>query len=57
MLYMGLKIKFADIDVDTMNISVKSVKNLFQKKQRLLFAFIMADCLATWTNSENFKKE
>ena len=25
-LYMGIKIKFADIDIETMNISVESVK-------------------------------
>ncbi len=36
MLYMGLKIKFADIDVDTMNISVKSVKKLISKKTRAI---------------------
>ena len=27
-LYMGIKIKFADIDPDTMNISVQSVKTI-----------------------------
>ena len=31
MLYMGLKIKFADIQIDTMNICVKSVKKLITK--------------------------
>ena len=36
MLYMGLKIKFADIDVDTMNISVKSVKKLISKKTKAI---------------------
>ena len=34
MLYMGLKIKFADIDLNTMNISVKSVKKLITKKNK-----------------------
>ena len=36
MLYMGLKIKFADIDVDTMNISVESVKKLISKKTKAI---------------------
>ena len=36
MLYMGLKIKFADIDLDTMNISVKSVKKLITKKTKAI---------------------
>ena len=30
---MGLKIKFADIERDTMNISIDSVKKLITKKQ------------------------
>ena len=36
MLYMGLKIKFADIDVKTMNIDVKSVKKLITKKTKAI---------------------
>ncbi len=36
MLYMGLKIKFADIDLDTMNISVASVKKLITKKTKAI---------------------
>ena len=36
MLYMGLKIKFADIDLNTMNISVKSVKKLITKKTKAI---------------------
>ena len=33
-LYMGVKIKFADIDPQTMNISVESVKKLITKKTK-----------------------
>ncbi len=36
LLYMGIKIKFADIDRDTMNISVKSVEKLITKKTKAL---------------------
>ncbi len=36
MLYMGLKIKFADIDVNTMNISIESVKKLLTKKTKAI---------------------
>jgi dTDP-4-amino-4,6-dideoxygalactose transaminase len=36
LLYMGIKIKFADIDVSTMNISVESVKKLISKKTRAI---------------------
>jgi dTDP-4-amino-4,6-dideoxygalactose transaminase len=36
MLYMGLKIKFADIDIQTMNISVQSVKKLITKKTKAI---------------------
>ena len=36
MLYMDLKIKFADIDRDTMNISVKSIKRLITKKTKAI---------------------
>ena len=35
-LYMGIKIKFADIDISTMNISVESVKKLISKKTRAI---------------------
>ena len=31
---MGIKIKFADIDIETMNISVESVKKKFNKKNK-----------------------
>tara|TARA_B100000767_G_scaffold253433_1_gene258022 strand:- start:3855 stop:5003 length:1149 start_codon:yes stop_codon:yes gene_type:complete len=36
MLYLGLKIKFADIDRDTMNISIDSVKKLITKKTKAI---------------------
>lgn len=36
MLYMGLKIKFADIEIDTMNISIESVKKLITKKTKAI---------------------
>ena len=35
-LYMGVKIKFADIDPNTMNISVSSVKKLVNKKTKAI---------------------
>ena len=35
-LYMGVKIKFADIDLQTMNISVESVKKLVSKKTKAI---------------------
>ena len=35
-LYMGVKIKFADIDPQTMNISVNSVKKLITKKTKAI---------------------
>ena len=35
-LYMGVKIKFADIDPQTMNISVQSVKKLISKKTKAI---------------------
>ena len=34
LLYMGIKIKFADVERDTMNISIKSVKKLITKKAK-----------------------
>tara|TARA_B100000945_G_scaffold80826_1_gene62390 strand:+ start:3286 stop:4431 length:1146 start_codon:yes stop_codon:yes gene_type:complete len=36
LLYMGIKIKFADIDISTMNISVDSVKKLISKKTKAI---------------------
>ena len=36
MLYMGLKIKFADVDINTMNISIDSVKKLITKKTKAI---------------------
>ena len=36
LLYMGIKIKFADIDLKTMNISVSSVKKLISKKTKAI---------------------
>ena len=33
---MGVKIKFADIDPETMNISVNSVKKLISKKTKAI---------------------
>ena len=36
MLYMGLKIKFADIERDTMNISIDSVKKLITKRTKAI---------------------
>ena len=36
MLYMGLKIKFADIERDTMNISIDSVKKLITRKTKIV---------------------
>ena len=36
LLYMGIKIKFADIDKDTMNISIKSIKKLITKKTKAI---------------------
>jgi perosamine synthetase len=36
LLYMGIKIKFADIDPDTMNICVKHVKKLVTKKTKAI---------------------
>lgn len=35
-LYMGVKIKFADIDPETMNISIESVKKLISKKTKAI---------------------
>ena len=35
-LYMGVNIKFADIDIETMNISVDSVKKLLTKKTKAI---------------------
>tara|TARA_B100001121_G_scaffold244599_1_gene219356 strand:+ start:236 stop:1378 length:1143 start_codon:yes stop_codon:yes gene_type:complete len=35
-LYMGVKIKFADIDPQTMNISINSVKQLITKKTKAI---------------------
>ena len=35
-LYMGVKIKFADVDPITMNISVESVKKLITNKTRAI---------------------
>ena len=36
MLYMDLKIKFADVDRNTMNISVESIKKLITKKTKAI---------------------
>ncbi len=36
LLYMGIKIKFADVDKDTMNISVESIKKLLTKKTKAI---------------------
>jgi len=36
LLYMDIKIKFADIDISTMNISVESVKRLITKKTKAI---------------------
>jgi perosamine synthetase len=36
LLYIGAKIKFADIDLDTMNISVESIKKLISKKTKAI---------------------
>tara|TARA_B100000886_G_scaffold323681_1_gene267696 strand:- start:3 stop:1151 length:1149 start_codon:yes stop_codon:yes gene_type:complete len=36
LLYLGCKIKFADVDLNTMNISVKSVKKLITKKTKAI---------------------
>lgn len=36
LLYMGIKIKFADIDKKTMNISIKSVQKLVTKKTKAI---------------------
>jgi perosamine synthetase len=36
LLYMGIKIKFADIDLKTMNISVKSIEALISKKTKAI---------------------
>ena len=36
LLYMGIKIKFADIDLRTMNINVESVKKLISKKTKAI---------------------
>ena len=36
LLYMGAKIKFADVDPDTLNISIESVKKLITKKTKAI---------------------
>ena len=36
LLYMGIKIKFADVEKETMNISVESVKKLISKKTKAI---------------------
>ncbi len=36
LLYIGVKIKFADIDINTMNISVESIKKLITKKTKAI---------------------
>jgi len=36
LLYIGAKLKFADIDTETMNISVKSIKKLITKKTKAI---------------------
>tara|TARA_Y100000310_G_scaffold229436_1_gene231863 strand:- start:783 stop:1925 length:1143 start_codon:yes stop_codon:yes gene_type:complete len=36
LLYIGAKIKFADVNPDTLNISIKSVKNLITKKTKAI---------------------
>ena len=46
LLYIGAKIVFADIDPDTMNISVADVERKITKKPRLLSASITAACPA-----------
>ena len=36
LLYMGIKIKFADVDIQTMNISVSSIKKLITKRTKAI---------------------
>jgi len=36
LLYMGIKIKFADVEKNTMNISIESVKKLISKKTKAI---------------------
>ena len=36
LLYLGVKIKFADVDINTMNISVESIKKLITKKTKAI---------------------
>ena len=36
MLYIGAKIKFADVDPKTLNISIESVKKLISKKTKAI---------------------
>lgn len=36
LLYIGAKIKFADVDINTMNISVESIKRLISKKTKAI---------------------
>ena len=36
LLYMGVKIRFADIDLGTMNISINSIKKLISKKTKAI---------------------
>ena len=36
LLYMGVKIKFADVEKETMNISIESVKKLISKKTKAI---------------------
>ena len=44
MLYMGLKIKFADIERDTMNISIDSVKKLITRKTKAIVCVHYGGC-------------
>ena len=36
LLYMGIKIKFADIDVKTMNMSIESIESIISKKTKAI---------------------
>ena len=36
LLYIGAKIKFADVDINTMNISVESIKKIISKKTKAI---------------------
>ena len=57
MLYMGLKIKFADIDLDTMNISVASVKKLITKKTKAIVIVHFAGYPCNFATLKNIVEE